>query len=106
VEEVEEGSMVHGGRGPSRGGSRGIGRKSVCEGKVGEDAGRGGLGLGVELGIARCIRPDQGRAARGGPADLNEPLDAETSFGRRCGIKSCGRAAAGGRPAQSCSSAS
>jgi len=56
VEEVEEGGMVHGGRGPRRGDSRGIGVEAVCEGEVredagaqrgrrsGEDAGRAGLG--------------------------------------------------------------
>jgi hypothetical protein len=39
VEEVEEGGMVHGGRGPRRGDSRGIGVEAVCEGEVREDAG-------------------------------------------------------------------
>jgi len=34
VEEVEEGGVVHGGRGPRRGGSRGIGGEAVCEGRV------------------------------------------------------------------------
>jgi hypothetical protein len=38
VGEVEEGCVVHGGRGPSRGGSRGIGGEAVCDGGVGEEA--------------------------------------------------------------------
>jgi len=38
VEEVEEGGVVHGGRGPRRG-LRGIGGKAMCAGGVGEGAG-------------------------------------------------------------------
>ena len=71
VEEVEEGGVVHGGRGPSRRGLRRIGGEAMCEeggrgggrgaegGENGEDAGREGLGHGAELGLAR-------RARRGG----------------------------------------
>jgi len=65
VEEVEEGGVVHGGRGPRRGDSRGIGGKEVCEEGVredagarrgkrsGEDASREGLGDGPERGLAQ-----------------------------------------------------
>ena len=71
VEEVEEGGVVHGGRGPRRGGSRGEGGEAVCERGVredagaqlgkrsGEDAGREWLGDGPELGLARCARRDK-----------------------------------------------
>jgi len=76
VEEVEEGSVVHGGHGPCRGGSRGIRGEAVCEGEVredagaqrgkrsGEDAGREGLGGGPELGLARCARRGGSRRGR------------------------------------------
>jgi hypothetical protein len=64
VEEVEEGRVVHVGRGPHLGDSKGIGEEAVCEGGVredararrgkrsGEDAGREWLGGGPELGLA------------------------------------------------------
>jgi len=42
VEEVEEGGVVHGGHGPCRGGSRGIGGEAVCEGGSGRMPGCSG----------------------------------------------------------------
>ena len=39
AEEVEEGGVVHGGRGPRRGDSREIGAEAVCEEGVRENAG-------------------------------------------------------------------
>jgi len=67
VKEVEEGGVVHGGSGPRRGDSRGIGGEAVYEGsredagarrgkRSGEDAGREGLGGGSERGLAQCAR--------------------------------------------------
>ena len=47
VEEVEEGRVVHGGRGRRHGDAKGIGGKAVGEGGVGEDA---GAGLGERSG--------------------------------------------------------
>jgi len=72
VEEVEEGGVVHGGRGPRRGDPRGIEGETVCEGgfredagaqrgkRSGEDAGRDGRGGGPERGDR-----DQGDELRG-----------------------------------------
>ena len=51
VEDVEEGRVVHGGRGRRHGDAKGIGGKAVGEGGVGEDAGAGlGEGSGEEAG--------------------------------------------------------
>ena len=47
VEDVEEGRVVHGGRGRRHGDAKGIGGKAVGEGGVGEDA---GAGLGERSG--------------------------------------------------------
>jgi len=64
VEEVEEGGVDHGERGPRRGDSRGGsvrgGGQGGCRGAAGErseeDAGREGLGGGQERQLARCAR--------------------------------------------------
>ena len=47
MEEVEEGRVVHCGRGRRHGDAKGIGGKAVGEGGVGEDA---GAGLGERKG--------------------------------------------------------
>ena len=47
VEEVEEGRVVHGGRGRRHGDAKGIGGKAVGEGGIGEDT---GAGLGERSG--------------------------------------------------------
>jgi len=94
VKDVEEGVVVHVGRWPRRGDSRGIGGKEVCEGggredagarrgkRSGEDASREGRGGGPERGHDV---PDG--AARRGPAFSFRVLDAEASFGRRCDFR-------------------
>jgi hypothetical protein len=92
VEEIEEGGVVHGGHGPCRGGSRGIGGEAVCEGGSGRMPGcSGGRGVGrmpgekgLVAGRSLGVHDVPGGAAREGPAYLLELLDAEASFGRRC----------------------
>jgi hypothetical protein len=85
MEQVEEGGEVHGGRGPSHRGSRGIGGRWVRGGvgdseaaaRSGERSGKDGLVAGRTLGLHAV----PGGAVPGGPADLNETLDAEASLG-------------------------
>jgi len=92
VEEVEEGGVVHGGRGPRRGDSRGIGGEAVCEGglredagarrgkRSGEDAGRERLWGGPELGLAQSAR--RGGSERAGV--LGRTAGCRGVLGRRC----------------------
>jgi len=92
VEEVEEGRVVDGERGPRRGDARGRGGMAVRERGVREDAeaqvGRrsgedaGWLGRGPELGLARCAR--RGGSRRAGVLCRHAGCRGVLSRGRRC----------------------